>query len=386
MEKKLPEFKPLPELGNVANNYMSAFNVGMNIYEALAYLQGYVQITYNSMDDLIDDWNNFEAYVTENINQIANEKTKEILNQWLSDGTLNNLIAQNPMWNQKANKDDLPPKENWLDNADFKSGIINQRGETTYTGKTSSLTYTIDRWWISKSATVTLTANNGYISVNLPTLQLVGQYIEFEPNGEMTIAVKLRNKDLKVFTLDNYTNNIDALVYNFGEIDTDVSLRLLKYSSDDKWQVSIYNESESTKEIDIEFIKLEKGSVFTGMPQWDEPIEYLKCRKYFYTLGGGWNNMFHARTDSNYISIYIPILTPMVKTPSLIAYKSGDTTNRNVSIKGTDGEPLTVPISEFVQSANLAVVSLSAPLGERKQIGYGSAIFPFDCGLDAEAY
>lgn len=386
MEKKLPEFKPLPELGNVANNYMSAFNVGMNIYEALAYLQGYVQITYNSMDDLIDDWNNFEAYVTENINQIANEKTKEILNQWLSDGTLNNLIAQNPMWNQKANKDDLPPKENWLDNADFKSGIINQRGETTYTGKTSSLTYTIDRWWISKSATVTLTANNGYISVNLPTLQLVGQYIEFEPNGEMTIAVKLRNKDLKVFTLDNYTNNIDALVYNFGEIDTDVSLRLLKYSSDDKWQVSIYNESESTKEIDIEFIKLEKGSVFTGMPQWDEPIEYLKCRKYFYTLGGGWNNMFHARTDSNYISIYIPILTPMVKTPSLTAYKSGDTTNRNVSIKGTDGEPLTVPISEFVQSANLAVVSLSAPLGERKQIGYGSAIFPFDCGLDAEAY
>lgn len=102
MEKKLPEFKPLPELGNVANNYMSAFNVGMNIYEALAYLQGYVQITYNSVNDLIDDWNNFETYVTENINQIANEKTQEILQGWLDDGTLAETIKQSSIWQEKV--------------------------------------------------------------------------------------------------------------------------------------------------------------------------------------------------------------------------------------------------------------------------------------------
>lgn len=101
---KLPEFKPLPEVENLRSNYMSAFNHGMNIYEALVYLQGYVQITYQSMDDLIDDWNTFEHYITENITQIANEKTQEILNQWLSDGTLNEIIAQNPLWNQKVNK------------------------------------------------------------------------------------------------------------------------------------------------------------------------------------------------------------------------------------------------------------------------------------------
>lgn len=100
----LPEFKPLPEVDNLRSNYMSAFNHGMNIYEALVYLQGYVQITYNSMDDLLNDWNNFEEYITENISQIANEKTQEILNQWKSDGTLNEIIAQNPLWNQKVNK------------------------------------------------------------------------------------------------------------------------------------------------------------------------------------------------------------------------------------------------------------------------------------------
>lgn len=101
---KLPEFKPLPDVGNLSSNYMSAFNHGMNIYEALVYLQGYVQITYNSMDDLIDDWNNFEQYIDENISQIANEQTQEIINQWKTDGTLNELIATNPQWNQKVNK------------------------------------------------------------------------------------------------------------------------------------------------------------------------------------------------------------------------------------------------------------------------------------------
>lgn len=101
---KLPEFKPLPEVDNLSSNYMSAFNQGMNIYEALVYLQGYVQITYNSMDDLINDWNNFEQYITENILQIVNEKTQEILDQWKSDGTLNEIIAQNPLWNQKVSK------------------------------------------------------------------------------------------------------------------------------------------------------------------------------------------------------------------------------------------------------------------------------------------
>ena len=101
---KLPEFKPLPDVGNLSSNYMSAFNNGMNIYEALVYLQGYVQITYNSMDDFLKDWDNFEQYVTEHITPLVNEKTQEILNQWESDGTLNEIIAQNPLWNQKVNK------------------------------------------------------------------------------------------------------------------------------------------------------------------------------------------------------------------------------------------------------------------------------------------
>lgn len=100
----LPKFEPLPNVGNVVSNNVTAFNQGYNLYQCINYLQGYVSIVYDSMDALLADWNNFQQVVNENITNIATEETKKVLNQWLEDGTLNNLIAQNPLWNQKLDK------------------------------------------------------------------------------------------------------------------------------------------------------------------------------------------------------------------------------------------------------------------------------------------
>lgn len=100
----LPKFEPLPNVGNVVSNNVTAFNQGYNLYQCINYLQGYVSIVYNSMDELLDDWNNFQQVVNENIQNIATEETQKVLNQWLEDGTLNDLIAQNPLWNQKLDK------------------------------------------------------------------------------------------------------------------------------------------------------------------------------------------------------------------------------------------------------------------------------------------
>ncbi len=100
----LPKFEPLPNVGNVVSNRVTAFNQGYNLYQCINYLQGYVSIVYNSMDELLDDWNNFQQIVNENITNIATEETQKILNQWIEDGTLNDLIAQNPLWNQKLDK------------------------------------------------------------------------------------------------------------------------------------------------------------------------------------------------------------------------------------------------------------------------------------------
>lgn len=100
----LPKFEPLPNVGNVVSNNVTAFNQGYNLYQCINYLQGYVSIAYNSMDELLDDWNNFQQVVNENITNIATEETQKILNQWFEDGTLNDMIAQAPLWNQKLDK------------------------------------------------------------------------------------------------------------------------------------------------------------------------------------------------------------------------------------------------------------------------------------------
>lgn len=100
----LPKFEPLPNVGNVVSNNVTAFNQGYNLYQCINYLQGYVSIVYESMDALLDDWNNFQQVVNENITNIATEESQKILKQWEEDGTLNDLIAQNPFWNQKLDK------------------------------------------------------------------------------------------------------------------------------------------------------------------------------------------------------------------------------------------------------------------------------------------
>lgn len=100
----LPKFEPLPNVGNVVSNRVTSFNQGYNLYQCINYLQGYVSIVYENMDALLDDWNNFQQVINDNIDNIATEETKRVLNQWLSDGTLNELIAQNPLWNQKLDK------------------------------------------------------------------------------------------------------------------------------------------------------------------------------------------------------------------------------------------------------------------------------------------
>lgn len=54
----LPEFEPLKLSGkNLAQQYVSAFNTGMNIYQCLNYLQGYVYTLVAAMNETIEAWN-----------------------------------------------------------------------------------------------------------------------------------------------------------------------------------------------------------------------------------------------------------------------------------------------------------------------------------------
>lgn len=431
MEKKLPEFKPLPELGNVASNYMSAFNVGMNIYEALAYLQGYVQLTYNSVNDLIDDWNNFENYVTENINQIANEKTQEILQGWLDDGTLAETIKQSAIWAEKVDvagdvmsgdlqfqentgvygtlhsgtkvnmishsytgtddytqigdsnsqsvvrsknrpvwydgsqnhdllvEEDLPSKENLLDNADFKSGIINQRGKTTYE-QTSKWTGSIDRWLYISYGPIAVT--EGYIQIGPSASNQTTYFRQKLPktiNGELTCAVQVKNL-IGTCKMNFSTTYVDKEIHE--------GLNIINIPANQNVDTVQFNLEGANSQIQIEFVKLEHGSVFTGMPEWDFVSEWFNCQKYLYVA----RTTYTQYQESNIISGYIAMPCPMVKVPSLFELYLNNVFNSQEIARETD-------ISQFsVGTSFLSDITLS------KNIPVGT--YALSAAFDAELY
>ena len=350
MEKKLPEFKPLPELGNVASNYMSAFNVGMNIYEALAYLQGYVQITYNSMDDLLNDWNNFEAFVTENINQIANEKTQEILNQWLEDGTLSELLSGLIV---------QIPQQNLLINADFKSGIINQRGQTEYNENNK---YSIDRWIIRANAQPNLIVNNNSVTLNNDSSLI--QFVYLELGKTYTFAAMI-NGGLKTLTF-NATNSSGVIQNEW----------LTSYfdGSNNCYCVGVRN-GNGQKE--ISYLKLEEGSNFTGMPVWNYASEWFNCQRYLYFVDS--SSILNARYDGSNLCINFKTPISFFNKPSIIHNNAVlGVTTFNESYKNHN-------VSDFtVNTYNGGNINIIKPSSE--PTGYGDAIVVNGFYLDAEIY
>ena len=68
---KLPEFKPVPDIGNITNAYLSAFNTGMTIYECLSWLQGYVQANRDALVQLIGDLTKFQASIEAALNELV---------------------------------------------------------------------------------------------------------------------------------------------------------------------------------------------------------------------------------------------------------------------------------------------------------------------------
>ena len=84
LDDVLPKYEPIKLSGkNLAQNYVSAFNTGMNIYQCVNYLQGNIDWTIKAVNDVVKSWNN---EVSESINQskaIVRETTTEQFNvEW----------------------------------------------------------------------------------------------------------------------------------------------------------------------------------------------------------------------------------------------------------------------------------------------------------------
>lgn len=66
ISKFLPKFTPVKLSGkNLAQEYVSEFNTGMNIYQCLNYLQGYIGWLVKAVNDVVKKWNkNVEEVLT----------------------------------------------------------------------------------------------------------------------------------------------------------------------------------------------------------------------------------------------------------------------------------------------------------------------------------
>lgn len=76
LQSILPKYNELKLNGkNLAQQYVSAFNTGMNIYQCINQLQGYIEWTVQAVNDVVIQWN---ENITENL-----EKTMQYVKDQL---------------------------------------------------------------------------------------------------------------------------------------------------------------------------------------------------------------------------------------------------------------------------------------------------------------
>lgn len=102
LQSILPKYNELKLSGsNLAQQYVSAFNTGMNIYQCINQLQGYIEWTVNAVNDVVIQWNenisenleNTMQYVKDQLPSLIDERIVIAINQLQDkyDITLNKL-------------------------------------------------------------------------------------------------------------------------------------------------------------------------------------------------------------------------------------------------------------------------------------------------------
>lgn len=148
---------------------------------------------------------------------------------------------------------------NLLINPDFK---INQRGSTTYTTG-----YTVDRWKINSG---TVKTSSSGITV---TLNNKGQFIQQFGNtlsGTYTATIKVTSitGDCVLFIGSHSLQLNKAGTFTITENGSITG-------------ISLYKNTAGTCTINIEYIKLEQGSVSTPFIVPDYATELVKCQRYY---------------------------------------------------------------------------------------------------------
>ena len=201
---------------------------------------------------------------------------------------------------------------NLLINSDFRNPI-NQRGASSYSGLGN---YTIDRWRLLTNTAI-LTVNQNSITLN----GSFSQYIEMPLiEGDYTMSISI-NGVVYRSTINNFkgawvpkeigeNNNTWALAY------TNNCLRLEYYP-----QV----------EVNIEWIKLEQGSIATPFVPRSYGEELAMCQRYDWSYTGNFmvGRARYAGTASYYNGIMFPVEMRATPTCKITAVTGTDSTSND---------------------------------------------------------
>lgn len=150
---------------------------------------------------------------------------------------------------------------NLLINPDFK---VNQRGATSYT----SNEYTVDRWKVNNG---TVRPQSNGVTV---TLNNKGQFIQPLENtlsGTYTATIKVTSitGDCVLFVGSHSLQLNKAGTFTITENGSITG-------------ISLYKSTEGTCTINVEYIKLEQGSVATTFIAPNPAVELIKCQRYYF--------------------------------------------------------------------------------------------------------
>lgn len=159
-----------------------------------------------------------------------------------------------------------------LINGDFRN-VVNQRGQTTYTTSNATKIYTIDRWY-TKGLNVTV--NSGFITVENATTSnwsLIQVFEKALPNEAYTLSIKVKsvtgNATLKV----GYGDSTESAPIALSVGTNKMTINGMVYT------VNLTLTPNAV--VEVEWIKLEHGTIATPLAPRLYAEELALCQRYF---------------------------------------------------------------------------------------------------------
>ena len=263
--------------------------------------------------------------------------------------------------------------DNLLINSDFRNPI-NQRGQTSYASVDGSYTcvYSIDRWRLQLGCCLTLNDDSINLTSNRASGTCAFQYVPEFVYEENNYTIQVNVKSL--------TNNANLTIYGTG-----AKVVLQKALSVGNNVFSIENSDimlvqfDITKDtvLEIEYIKLERGSIATPFVPRQYGEELALCEQYYRKILG-WHNSYPLRGDGNGVYLNLPFTmrtTPTINETGLSYAGIGSSVQLAQTISS---------VKAIYQRRNLIEVQFEK--GANNTVNYGVGILTKDTELDAEIY